>query len=186
MTIQSMYRKISQVALALALASGTSIGFAQTADSEKISNLFSQAKSNAVLAEDDAATLESYTRSKAHWKLHAEQLERIKVHVNELGQLNKQLSDSRAEGSPWQQTAIDQVDARLREMADLLSATINHLNDNPSKVHMQGYRDYVKANRELTGRLAKMIEDFVDYDEAKSKADSLEQKLGLPAVTSSM
>ena len=186
MTIQSIYRNVSLVALALALATGTSLSFAQTADSENISNLLSQAKRHAVLAEDDAATLESYTRSKAHWKLHAEQLERIRVHVNELGQLNKQLSDSRAEGSPWQQTAIDQVDARLREMADLLTATINHFNENPSQVHMQGYRDYVKANCELTSRIAKMIEDFVDYDEAKSKADSLGQKLDLPVVASSM
>jgi light-regulated signal transduction histidine kinase (bacteriophytochrome) len=119
------------------------------------------------------------------WQLHAEQLQRIREHVNELGQLNKQLSDSRAERSPWQQTAIDQVDLRLREMADLLTVTINHLNDNPSQVHMQAYRDYVKANCELTSRIAEMIDDFVDYDEAKSKAESLEQKLELPVVASS-
>ena len=85
-------------------------------------------------------------RSNVSWQSHANQLQRIKEHVNELGQLNKQLSDSRAEGSPWQQTAIDQVDMRLREMADLLTVTINHLNDNPSKVHMQAFHDYVKAN----------------------------------------
>jgi light-regulated signal transduction histidine kinase (bacteriophytochrome) len=121
-----------------------------------------------------------------NWKLHAEQLNRIKEHVNELGQLNKQLSDSRSEGSPWQQMAIDQVDVRLREMADLLTATIEHLNDNQSRVHMQAYRDYVKTNCELTSRIAKMIDDFVDYDEAKSRAESLEQKLELPVVASSM
>jgi light-regulated signal transduction histidine kinase (bacteriophytochrome) len=186
MKIQSMFRHFSRVALALALATGASIGFAQTADSEQISKLLSRAKSHAVMAENDAATLESYTRSKMDWQSHARQLERIKEHVNELGQLNKQLSDSRAEGSPWQQTAIDQVDMRLREMADLLTGTIRHLNDNPSQVHMQAYRDYVKSNGELTSRIAKMIDDFVDYDEAKSKAASLEQKLELPAVARNM
>jgi len=182
MRIQSMIRNFSLAVLALALASGTSIGFAQTADSEQISNLLKQAKSHAVLAEHDAATLESYTRSKVSWELHGRQLSRIKEHVNELGQLNKQLSDLRAEGSPWQQVAIDQIDRRLREMANLLTATINQLNHNPSQVHMQAYRDYVKANCELTSRIAKMIEDFVDYDEAKSKAESLEQKLELPTI----
>ena len=100
MTIQSMNRNFSLVALALALATGTSIGVAQTADSEQISNLLKQAKSHAVLAEDDAAQLESYTRSNVSWQLHAEQLQRIREHVNELGQLNRQLSDSRAERSP--------------------------------------------------------------------------------------
>jgi hypothetical protein len=185
MKIQSMYRNFSLVALALALATGSSIGFAQTADSEQISNLLSQAKNHAVLAEDDAATLESYTGSTSHWRAHAAQLNRIREHVNELGQLNKQLSDLRAEGSPWQQQAIDQIDPRLREMADLLTATIEHLNDNKDRVHMQPFRDYVKANAELTSKLARLISDFVDYDEAKSKAESLDQKLELPAVASS-
>ena len=182
MRIQSMISNFSLAALALALATGTATGFAQAADSEQISNLLENAKSHAVLAEHDAETLESYTRTKVNWKLHAAQLHSIREHVNELGQLNKQLSDLRAEGSPWQQTAVDEVDLRLREMADLLTNTINHLNDNSANVHMQAYRDYAKANRELTSRIATMMNDFVDYDEAKSKAASLEQKLELPIV----
>jgi len=186
MKFPSMFHDLSGlVALALALATGTAIGSAQTADSERISDLLSQVKSHAVLAEHDAATLESYTRSRVSWKLHGEQLERIKGHVNELGQLNKQLSDLRGEGSPWQQKAINQIDPQLREMADLLTATIKHLNDNQDRVHMQPFQDYVKANCELTSKLARMIDDFVDYDEAKSEAESLEQKLELPAVASS-
>jgi hypothetical protein len=135
---------------------------AQTADSEQISNLLKLAKGQAVCAEDDATKLESYTRSKVNWQLHAEQPQRIREHGNEPGQLNKQLSEPRAEGSFWQQTAIDQVDLRLRETADLLTVPINHLNDNPSQVHIEAYRDYVQANCELTSRIAKMIEEFVD------------------------
>jgi hypothetical protein len=186
MKFQSIFRNLSGlVALALALVMGATIGFAQTADSEQISNLLKQAKRHAVLAEDDAAKLESYTTSKVSWQLHAAQLHRIREHINELGQLNKQLTDLRGKGSPWQQKAIDQIDPQLREMADLLTATIKHLNDNQDRVHMQPFRDYVKANAELTSRIASMIDDFVDYDEAKLKANSLEQRLELPAVASS-
>jgi hypothetical protein len=50
---------------------------------------------------------------------------------------------------------------------------------------MPPFRDYAKANAELTRKIAKMIGDFVDYDEAKSEAESLEQKLELPVVASS-
>jgi hypothetical protein len=100
------------------------------------------------------------------WQLHAEQLQRIREHVDELGQLNKQLSDPRAEGSPWQQTAIDPVDPRLQEMADLLTVTINHLNDNPSQAHLPAFRDYGKVNCELRSRIAEKIDDFVDYEGA--------------------
>lgn len=182
MRIQSMFRNFSLAVLGLAFAMGTATVFAQPTDSAKISDLLEQAKSHAVLAERDAATLESYTRSRLSWQSHGSQLNRIKRHVNELGQLNKQLSDLRAEGSPWQQMAVDQVDLRLREMADLLTNTINHLNDNRAHVHMQPYQEYARANRELTSRIATMLDDFVDYDQAKSKAETLEQKLELPTV----
>lgn len=184
MKIQSMIRNSSLAVLALALVMGPSVGFAQNADSEQVSNLLSQARRQSMQADKDAAMLESYTRAHSSWQSHANQLQRIKEDVNKLGELNKQLGDSRAEGSPWQKTAIDQVDTRLREIADLLTVTINHLNDNPSAVHLQPYKDYVKAHAQMTSRLAKMIDDFVDYDEAKSKADSLEQKLELPVVAS--
>jgi hypothetical protein len=183
MRIQPMFSKFSGLAaLALALVTGVVAGSAQSVDSEQISRLLLRAKSHAVLAEDDASTLDSYARSKVSWQIHAAELQRIREHVNDLGQLNKQLSDSRAEGSPWQQTAIDQIDPRLRELADLLTATINHLNDHPSHIQMQAYRDYVKGNAELTSRIAKMIGDFVEYDEAKSKVESLEQRLELPVA----
>lgn len=185
MKIQKMSRNFSLAALALVLSMGTATAFSQTADSEKISNLLEQAKSHAVLAERDAETLESYTRSKVSWHSHVTRLQNIREHVNNLGQLNKQLSDLRAEGSPWQQMAVDQVDLRLREMADLLTNTINHLNDNSANVHMQAYQDYAKANRELTSRIATMMNDFVNYDEAKSTADSLEKKLELPVTAGS-
>ena len=187
MKFQSMFRYFSGlVALALVLATGSSIGSAQTADSEQLSKLLSQARVQARLADRDAETLESYTRSKVRWESHAASLERIRGHVNELGQLNKQLGDARTEGSPWQQKAVDQVDAHLRELADLLRATINHLNDNKSQVHLQAYRDYAQANAKLASHIAKMIDNFVDYDEAKSKADVLEQKLGIPAAGNGM
>jgi hypothetical protein len=183
MKFQSMFHFLGGfVVLVLALSMGSSTSSAQSADSEQISSLMLQAKSHAMHAEDDAATLDSYARSKLTWQSHASQLEKIKVHINELGKLNKQLGDVRNEGSPWQQTAIDQVDVRLRELADLLTRTINHMNDHPSQIHMLPYREYVKANYQLTSRITEMINDFVDYDQAKSTAETLEQKLELPAA----
>jgi hypothetical protein len=187
MKFQSMFRNLgSGVTLALAFAIGSSIGSAQTSDSKEISNLMSQAKSHAALAEDDAAKLESYTRSNVSWQSHAARLQGIREHVNELGQLNKKLNAARPEGSLWQHMAVDEVDFRLREMADLLTATINYLNENPSRVRMPTFRGYVKANCKLTSRLAKMIDDYVDYDEVRSRTDLLEQKMNLPVVANSM
>lgn len=183
MKIPSMFRFLSGlVVLALTLSMGSSTSSAQAADSAQISDLLAQAKSYALRAKTDASTLDTYTRSRLSWQSHARQVDRIREHVNELGKLNKDLSELRSEGSPWQQHAIDQVDGRLREMADLLRQTISHMNENPSQIHMPAFRDYAKANYQLATKIANMISDFVDYDQSKSMADALEQKLALPAA----
>jgi hypothetical protein len=186
MKIPSMFRYLSGlVVLALTLSMGSSTSSAQSADSTLISDLLSQAKTHAALAKNDASTLESYARSKMSWRSQSRQIEKIRTHVNQLGALNKELSDARSQGSPWQQHAIDQVDGRLREMADLLTQTIDHMNDNQNRVHMPPFRDYAKANYALASKLADMIRDFVDYDQSKSVAVALEQKLEIPVTQAS-
>ena len=101
----------------------------------------------------------------------------MKKHVNELGKVAGEMNDLKAEGSPWQQDAIQQVTPLLEEMASNLTRAIEHLNANQSQVHMQTFRDYARTNYELAKRTADLIRDYVDYDEARSAAESLEQKL---------
>ncbi|MBW4026258.1 hypothetical protein [Acidipila rosea] len=167
--------------LALLFAVGSPLVMAQNADSPEINKLLADAKDHAVLAENDADTLSSYTNSKLSWETHAHRLEMIKTHVNNLGKVVADLKDKRAEGSAWQQEAIDRIDPLLNDMAENLTATINHLNDNRAKVHMPPYRDYAKANYELAARTTAVISDLVEYGKAKAKSESLEQKLELPA-----
>ncbi len=172
---------LAALALIVTFALASSTARAQTKDSEDISKYLSEAKTHAVLAEDDAATLDAYANSNISWESHAARLENMREHVNNLGKTVKELTDLRAEGSPWQQEAIDRINPLLRSMADQLSATINHLSNNKERIHMQAYRDYVRANSELASRTASVIKDLVDYGKAKSRAESLETKLELPA-----
>ena len=167
--------------VALLLAVGAATLAAQATHSDKIAELLSQAQIHAVLAEDDAAALENSSRSKLSWKSHSAKLHQIREHINDLGKVSKQLMDVRAEGSPWQQEAIDRIDPLLRDMASQLTATIQHFNDSPSSIHMKPYRDFARANHDAANKTAEVIKDFVEYDEAKSKSESLEKKLALPA-----
>jgi hypothetical protein len=176
------YRLTALAALALTFAFSAGIVRAQYADSEEISALLTQAKSHVVQMEDDAAVLDSFARSKLSWKSHANKLNQIREHINSLGQVNKQLTEKRTEGSPWQQKAIDQIDPLLHEMASTLTGTINHLNQQPSRIHMREYREYAHSNHELASKTARMIRDFVDYDEAKAEAEALEARLELPTA----
>lgn len=174
-----LYRFGSLAALALIFTVGSRTMPAQTPDSEAVSKLLVQAKSEALLVEHDANQLDSFTRSKLSWKSHARKLDEISEHINALGKTNRELSEQRLNGSPWQQKAIDQIDPLLRKMADQLTATIMHLKENPSRVHLPPYSEYVHANYEFASKTATMIRDFVDYDEAQSRAESLEAKLEL-------
>lgn len=65
------------------LLSSSLIMAAQKPDSAQISNLFTEIKEHASLAEHDAELLDSYTRSHGSWKLHAYKLHDIKEHVND-------------------------------------------------------------------------------------------------------
>lgn len=164
---------------ALLLLIASPVMKAQTADSEEISKLLTDAEDHATLAAYDAEMLDSYTRSSMSWKSHHLKLAEIAEHVNELGKVNKQLSDLSSQGSPWQQKAIGQIDLLLRDMAGQLTATIDHLKNNQSRVHMQPYREYAHASYERANETAHVISDFVEYDKATAKADALEQKLEL-------
>jgi hypothetical protein len=186
MKLRSVLRNsASLAALAMFFVLASPFVAAQSADSKpdskEISNLLLEAKSHAVLVADDAAILESYTRTRSgvSWQAHSAKLAAMADHVNALGAVNKQLRDLNSEGSPWQKAAIGRIDPLLRDMAAQLTLTIKHLNAHQSKVHLQPYRDYVQASYERASRTAQMISDFVEYDRATSKADALEQKLEL-------
>lgn len=182
---QSPARILGVLALfAFLLTPSARLAFAQAADSEEISQLLSQAKSHAVLAADDAATLESYTHSKLSWQSHNAKLTEIAEHVNALGKVDKELQDNYALGSPWQQQSITQIHSLLVDMTAQITATIKHLSENQSRIHLQPYRDYAHASYERASRTAEVIRDFVEYDKAKSTAEALEQKLELPASVS--
>ncbi len=180
MKVRTLLHQFGMVAfLAIGFILGVRALPAQSQDSEAVSKLLVQAKREAVLAEHDADLLHSFTMSKLSWQSHADKLTKIADHINALGKLNKDLADQRALGSAWQQKAVDQIDPLLRQMADQLTATIKHLKENLSRVNQPAYREYAHANYELASKTSGMIRDFVDYDEAQSRAESLEAKLEL-------
>ena len=154
---------------------------AQKADSKQISDLFAEVKEHAMLAEDDAQTLEAYTRSNISWQSHADRLRQVKEHVNDLLADYNQMVRLREEGSPWQQEAIDQLSPLTKSMANHLTATIEHQRANPTHVKMAPWVDYVHGNSEYVTKASTLIHDLVDYGAAKSTAESLERRLSLPA-----
>lgn len=166
-------------ALALLLSMCISAS-AKKADSKQISNLFSEIKQHASLAEDDAETLEAYTHSNVSWESHANRLSQVKEHVDDLLSDYNEAVRLREEGSPWQQEAIDRLRPVLKGMADHLTATLQHHNANPTQVKVKPYVDYVHGITQYTSKASALIHDLVDYGAARNTAESLERHLNLP------
>src|SRR3954451_20372185 len=74
-------------------------------DSEQVSKLVSDAKSEALLLERDAEQLSAFTQSHLSWQSYADQLNQIRTHVNTVGSIIQQLNDLRVISSQWQKIA---------------------------------------------------------------------------------
>lgn len=156
---------------------------AQNPDSAAISKLLSNVKAHAALADDDASALAAHARSNLESPAHSRRLNMMKEHVNNLIRDGNEMASLRSEGSPWQQEAIDRISALLPEMASHLTATINHLNENWKGTRFRPYRNLVLTNQVIIHKAHEIISDFVDYGEAKARAEALEREMQLPTST---
>ena len=178
--------KYALTAIGLFFAAAMAMGLQQAVaaeekaqDSGQIQELLQKAKVESALLELDSHHLVAFQRSRLSWESHAGQLELIKEHVNKVGELEEQLRDARDSGTSWQQEAIDRVNPLLKELADNLETTINHLNDHKSALFASPYPQYVTTNAELATELHEMISEFVEYGKTKQTFQELQQRLEL-------
>lgn len=146
-------------------------------DSAQVSKLLQQAKFSATQLKADSNEMESYSQSQLHWSTHAKQINRIKEHINESGKILADLHAARDGAEPWQQDAIDRITPLLQQLASNTTAIIEHLNDRRQTWHPE-YHNYLQSNARLADDLSRLISDYIDYGEAKSKSESLGKSLG--------
>jgi N-acyl-D-aspartate/D-glutamate deacylase len=149
-------------------------------DSEQVSKLLSEAKTQAFQLKEDASTMESYTRSNASWESHSAAVAQMKEHTNAAGRTLTKLEDARHTASPWQATAIDRIKPLLKEIATNTETVIDYINKSPKRLFMSEYKDYIETNSDVSSELAGLIADFVDYGNTKNRLERLTTKLELP------
>jgi hypothetical protein len=151
---------------------------AQKQENPEVTKLLADARDKAAELSRDADDMESMIRSDVSWQSHADMLELIKTHVNQLGKIAAQLEQRRGEASSWQQQAIDRMLPVLRELAANTTAAINHLNENKARpLQTSSYPQYLSENAEAAHNLSDMISSFVRYGDSRAKVEKLEQKL---------
>jgi len=149
-------------------------------DSEQVTKLLTDAKSQAFQLKEDAATMESYTRMSNDWESHSVVVNQIKEHINVAGKTLAKLEELRDGASLWQQTAIDRIKPLLREIAHDTDTVIGYINTKPTRLFNTDYKDFLEANADNADHLARLISDFIDYGRAKSRLDRLGSKLEIP------
>jgi len=151
---------------------------AQKQENPEVTRLLADAREKAAELSRDADDMEALLRSDVSWQTHADMLERVKEHVNQLGRIAAQLEQKRDSASQWQQQAIDRMLPVLKELAANTTVAINHLNENKTRpLQISSYPQYLKENAESAHNLADVISSFVKYGETKAKVEKLEQKL---------
>lgn len=165
---------------ALAFATSGANGAQTSKDSKEVSSILAEIKTEAVQLSHDADELKSFTHSTLAWASHARKVELIKEHVNNVGKSLSKLDTAKRDASPWQQQAIDRISPLLKELADNVTSTIEHLNQRPKLLHTGPYADYAAANYELASNLAELVSDYVEYGKSKAKSEELATKLETP------
>lgn len=148
---------------------------AEAPDSAHVSALLSEAKTMAYQLKEDAQMMESFNRMNVSLETQKLTINKIRDHINALGQEETKLRAAQAEGSPWQKTAINRINPYLDELGGYTTAAIEHLND---KTHtLADYQDYLEANADYASDLCAMISDFVDYGRTRQRVERLQAKL---------
>jgi len=147
-------------------------------DSKEVSDLLSQARTQAAQLKDDAAKMDILAQSNMSWESQAPKINAIRDDVNRVQKTMAKLNDASGAASPWQKTAIDRINPLLKEMADNTTSIIEHLNrEQGARLNTKEHKDYVKANAELAEEMSTMITDFVNYGKTRAKFEKLTQEL---------
>jgi hypothetical protein len=181
MQIASMTKNQSLACLSLLLlflpVLGHSLGTRE--DSPQLGQVLDEARAEAGELARDADETESLIRNDVSWQTHAEALERVKEHVNNMARLIDKLTAERSSGSELQEQAVDRILPLLKELAANTTAAINYLNQNKTRPLSDPYTQYLKDNADTAHQLASTVSSLYDYEKSMTRIGILKNKLEL-------
>ena len=125
-----------------------------------------------------AETLGTYaTRPEMSWQSHATQLTGVRDHLNDAGQVLKQLQDMRDSVAPWQQQAIDRIHPVASQLADHTEAALLHLNENQHLTFVPEYTERLTSIADHASDMKSTLDNLVEYGETQQKLQDLKNQL---------
>jgi hypothetical protein len=151
--------------------------FALRPESDQLTQLLGEARAEAAQLARDADQTESLIRNNVSWQTHAEMLDGVKEHVNNLARIIDKLTATRSSGSELQEQAVDRILPLLKELAANTTAAINYLNQNKTRPIGEPYTQYLKDNADTAHQLASTVSSLFEYEKTMNRMGELKNKL---------
>lgn len=147
---------------------------------ERASTLLGEIRSETAEMNRHAETLGTFVR-KPHinWQSHSHYLNRMKGHINNVGERLAELQRISDRVEPWQQKAIEQLASHASQLASSTSAALVYLRENQGSLFVTEYRDHLTNLAEHSDRVTDTAAKFGDYEKTQDRFQHLHNELEL-------
>jgi hypothetical protein len=148
--------------------------------SDQASTLLAEIQKEAVGLRRNAETLGTFARrTQFSWQSHAYYLERVKGHINAVGERIAELQRIRNSVLPWQQQAITEVTTHAVRVAASTQAAIVKLNENRNSLFASEYRVHLTTIDDSSADMKEWVNRYLDYENTQQKFRQLQEELEL-------
>jgi hypothetical protein len=146
--------------------------------SSRASSLLAEIRAEGAGLRLNAETLGTFAWSpQFSWQSHAFYLEKVKGHINAVGERLAELQQIRHAVLPWQQQAIAEVTSHAAQVAASTQAAIVHLRENQNRLFVPEYRDHLRTIADRSGNMKQTVDKFLDYEKAQQRHRQLQDEL---------
>jgi hypothetical protein len=148
--------------------------------SGRASTLLTEIQKETAQLRRHADTLGGFARNPQYsWQSHASYLERVKGHINAVGERIVELQRIRHAVLPWQQQAITQVTSDAAPVAASTQAAILHLQENRNYLFAPEYLDHLTTIADRSEDMKQTVDKYLDYGKTQQKLQRLQTALEL-------
>ena len=136
----------------------------------KVADQLSSFKQTALEMRRHADRLDSMASARqVHWMSHAQSLETLKTHVNQLGQTLTSLEQLKPQANEGQRMAIENARPHLVGVAQQLTRAIDLLSDDRHSVIWSPYTNTVSSLYNHADSLYETVDTIMDYEKSRMR-----------------